>query len=107
MIATKCEPCREGDTPLDTETIRLYLDEIKNGWELGENPSKIEKSFEFKDFSEAVEFINKVAVVAETEGHHPNLCLYNYKFVKVELWTHKIGGLHENDFVLAVKINAI
>ncbi|OGM29946.1 hypothetical protein A2630_03860 [Candidatus Woesebacteria bacterium RIFCSPHIGHO2_01_FULL_44_10] len=84
----------------------MNLKNLKN-WELYDNDSKIKKEFEFEDFSHAVAFINKVADLAEEEDHHPNIYLYDYKKVRIELWTHKIRGLHKNDFILAAKIDEI
>jgi 4a-hydroxytetrahydrobiopterin dehydratase len=67
---------------------------------------KIGREFEFKDFREAMTFINKVAEIAKTEGHHPDLCCF-YNKVKLELWTHAINGLFENDFIVAAKVNEL
>ena len=83
----------------------MNLKNLKN-WELYDNDSKIKKEFEFEDFSHAVAFINKVADLAEEEGHHPDLTI-SYADVGVELATHAIGGLSENDFILAAKIDKI
>ena len=66
----------------------------------------LQKSFEFKDFKEALAFINKVGAIAESEGHHPDIHLVDYKFVNIDLSTHAIGGLSQNDFIVAAKINA-
>ena len=84
----------------------MNLKNLKN-WELYDNDSKIKKEFEFEDFSHAVAFINKVADLAEEEDHHPNIYLYDYKKVRIELWTHKIRGLKKNDLILAAKIDEI
>lgn len=74
-------------------------------WDVFEN-EKIKKEFVFADFKEAIEFINKVADIAEEEGHHPDIHIF-YNKVMIELWTHEIGGLSENDFILASKIEKI
>lgn len=76
------------------------------GWELIEDSKKIKKEFKFKTFKEAMNFLNKVADLAEDEGHHPDFHIY-YARVILELWTHAIGGLSENDFILAAKVNKI
>jgi len=73
----------------------------------GPSAGKIKKTFVFKDFLEAVEFVNKIADIAEAEGHHPDICIHSYKKVDVELTTHAIGGLSENDFILAAKIGEL
>lgn len=100
----KCIPCQAGAPTLEGEELQNYLKQVPE-WEIYEGDTKIRKDFEFENFIKAVEFINKVAEIAESEGHHPNLYLHDYKKVTVELWTHKIGGLHQNDFVLAAKID--
>jgi 4a-hydroxytetrahydrobiopterin dehydratase len=78
------------------------------GWQLREEKKalRLEKSFTFKDFVESMKFVNRVADIAEAEGHHPDLHIH-WNMVRVELWTHKINGLHENDFILASKINSL
>ena len=80
--------------------------EISN-WKNGEGNESIEREFEFSNFNEAVEFINKVAKIAELEEHHPDILLHNYKKVKITLTTHKAGGLTEKDFIVAEKINEL
>ncbi len=99
----RCVPCEAGDTPMPSEEVRENLAKVP-GWKL--NGKKIEREFVFKDFVEAMKFVNRVADVAEGEGHHPDLHIHWNK-VLVELWTHSIGGLSENDFIVAAKINRI
>lgn len=77
------------------------------GWAVSPDLKKISREFVFKDFVEGVIFVNEIAHLAEEEGHHPDLKLHAYKKVLVELYTHAIGGLSENDFILAAKINEI
>lgn len=101
----KCAPCRAGAPTLPEKEIEKYLNDLKFDWKLIEN-KKIRRVFEFEDFKESMKFINKVAELAETEGHHPNICLY-YDKAEITLWTHKIDGLHENDFILASKIELL
>lgn len=97
-----CVPCRGGVPPLKGEA----LDEMKsqvNGWEVaGEH--HLEKNFPFPDFQTALEFVNRIGAVAEQEGHHPDLYL-SWGKVGVKIWTHKIDGLTESDFILAAKID--
>lgn len=88
------------------EELEKYSQEVPE-WEVYENKTKIKREFEFENFARAIEFINKVAKLAEGEGHHPNIYLYDYKKVRIELWTHKIGGLHRNDFILAAKVDGL
>ena len=101
----KCVPCEGGTPPLTKEEIGQFQNKINNSWELIEG-DKIEREWKFEDFKETIEFVNKVADISEEEGHHPDISVH-YNKVKLTLWTHAIGGLHENDFILASKINNI
>src|SRR3989338_3499629 len=92
----KCKPCAGGTLPLDAETAQRYLNSVA-GWELVEGV-KIKQEFKFADFKQSMDFTNKVAAIAEEEGHHPTI-LIAYNKVKVVLITHSIGGLSENDFI--------
>lgn len=103
----KCVPCQGGIPPLREDKVAEYLKSLPKDWKYKKNHDRIEKDFEFKDFKSAIAFINKVAKVAEEEDHHPNIYLHDWKFVRIENWTHKIGGLHENDFILASKIEKL
>lgn len=76
-------------------------------WEVSEDNKKISRNFEFRDFTKAMSFINKVADLAEDEGHHPDMLIYSWNKVKIELWTHAIGGLSDNDFIMAAKIDTL
>lgn len=102
----KCVPCEEGAPTLTGEEVKNYIQNVPQ-WELYDNDTKIKREYVFENFVKAVDFINKIAVLAESEGHHPNIYLYDFKKVRIELWTHKIGGLHKNDFILATKIEEI
>lgn len=77
------------------------------GWTLEGNALKIRKCWTFRNFNEAMEFINEAGRIAEEEQHHPDLHLTRYRHVEVEIWTHAVGGLSENDFILAAKIDRI
>lgn len=98
----KCVPCEVGTPPLTKEQYEPLLKQLKLDWEVIEG-KKIKREFKFKDFIEAISFVNKVADLAEKEGHHPNFHIY-YSRVVIDLYTHKINGLSENDFILAAKI---
>ena len=100
-----CKPCEEGAKPLSALETGKFAEET-SGWQI-ENDLKLEKVFVFKNFNEALGFVNKVGEIAEAEGHHPNITIFDYKKVKLELYTHSIGGLSENDFILASRINEI
>ena len=105
LVGRKCVPCEADDVPMTGEEISRFMEELGHGWEVvGDH--HIEKKFKFQNFREALEFTNKVGELAEFEGHHPDIYLAWGK-VKVMIWTHKIAGLHENDFILASKIERI
>ena len=99
----KCIPCQGGIPPLSTKEILSYQKLINEDWVV-DNEIKLIKNFKFESYNEAIKFSNTVAVLSEEEGHHPYLHI-NYKTVKVILFTHKINGLHENDFLMANKID--
>lgn len=105
LLKKKCVPCEgKGMKPLSRADAQDYLDEIP-GWALDKDAKKISKEFKFKDFIGAINFVNAVAEIAEMEGHHPDIHIH-YNKVLLELSTHAIGGLSENDFILAAKIDA-
>ncbi len=89
-------------TPMEATAMLTHV----TGWSLSSDKKKISKQFKFKDFAEAMVFANKIAPIAEAEGHHPDLAI-GWGKTAVELTTHAIGGLSENDFILAAKIDAI
>ena len=103
LAEKRCVPC-EGDVPPLGETeVEGYLTEL-NDWSL--NGKWITKEFSFKNFVAAMQFVNRVADVAEGEGHHPDIHIH-YNRVRLDIWTHAIDGLSENDFILAAKIDAL
>ena len=100
-----CKACR-GDLPVLTgEGLTAYLDQVDDGWEAVEE-HHLRRTFRFPDFVTALEFVNRVGAVAEAEGHHPNITL-TWGKVSVEIWTHKVDGLTESDFILAAKIDRL
>jgi len=99
----KCEPGRAGTPPLSRQEAERLAHEIPQ-WTLKEQA--IEREFIFKGFREAMAFVNRVAEVAEQEDHHPDICI-SYNRVRLELSTHKIGGLSPNDFILAAKVDRL
>jgi 4a-hydroxytetrahydrobiopterin dehydratase len=105
LAKKKCVPCEEGGEPLTREEAENLLVEL-DGWMLIDDAHMLAKSFHFKDFAESMEFVNKVAAIAEEEGHHPDLTI-SWGDVGVELTTHAMEGLSENDFILAAKIDEI
>jgi 4a-hydroxytetrahydrobiopterin dehydratase len=100
-----CVPCEGGMPPLTKEQIAEYVPQAPD-WKVADDDKKIIKEFKFKDFKATVAFVNKVADIAESEGHHPDIYIF-YNLVRFELSTHAVGGLSENDFILAAKINAL
>ena len=101
----KCVPCREGIPPLKGITLKKIHTALGGGWRLIDD-HHIEKEYSFKNFREALTFTNQVGELAETEGHHPDIAL-TWGKVKITLWTHKINGLSESDFILAAKIDQL
>ncbi|HUQ85438.1 MAG TPA: 4a-hydroxytetrahydrobiopterin dehydratase [Candidatus Limnocylindrales bacterium] len=100
----KCVPCEGGVKPLKHDEYRAYLrNELKDWIDIEEK--RIVKEYKFKNFQEALGFVNKVGVLAESEGHHPDIYLHSWNKVKLTLSTHAIGGLSENDFIMASKID--
>lgn len=104
LIHRKCVPCEGGTPTLSRAEIKKFMAQVKD-WEVMAD-KKIVKIFKFKDFIETMGFVNKVALLAQEEGHHPDIQV-SYSKVVVELWTHAIGGLSENDFILAAKIDQL
>ncbi len=108
LIKGHCVPCEGGTTPLTNEEETNYLDATP-GWQLKREitPHSLTREFEFNNFKEALSFVNGIGEIAESEGHHPNVALHDYKFVTVDLFTHAINGLSTNDFILAAKITKL
>jgi 4a-hydroxytetrahydrobiopterin dehydratase len=100
-----CIPCQGGIPPLNSEEISKYLNDINENW-INLIDVKISRTFNFNNYLEALNFVNKIAYLSEVEGHHPHVHL-NFKNVEVIIFTHKINGLHENDFILAAKCDDI
>jgi 4a-hydroxytetrahydrobiopterin dehydratase len=100
-----CVPCKGGVLPLGLEETKRLLMQLQSDWQVNEL-GRLYKCYKFKDFISAIEFVNKIAVIAEKEGHHPDLTI-SWGSCSVQIWTHKINGLTESDFILAAKIEAI
>jgi len=101
-----CKPCEGGAEPLPVSAAQVLLRELK-GWELIEGGKAIRKTVKCKDFLDAVALIQRIAPIAEAEDHHPDLHLIAYRRLTIELSTHAIGGLSENDFILAAKLDPL
>lgn len=105
LAQKECLPCKGGIPPLKGETLRKIHDELDQGWQVIKE-HHLEKEFQFKNFLEALNFTNKVGELAEQVGHHPDIYLAWGK-VKVTIWTHKIDGLSETDFIFAAKVDTL
>jgi 4a-hydroxytetrahydrobiopterin dehydratase len=104
LVDKKCIPCEGGIPPFSKQQAQKYLRKLKRGWKIEDN--KLEKEFKFKNFVQSMGFANQVALIAQAEDHHPEIEI-SYSKVEIELWTHKVGGLTENDFILAAKIDQL
>ena len=100
----ECVPCRGGVPPLHGEEIAKLLTEL-DGWEVV-NEHHLKRGYRFSNFREAQVFVNRVGDLAEEQGHHPDIC-FGWGQAKISIWTHKIGGLTESDFILAAKIDKL
>jgi 4a-hydroxytetrahydrobiopterin dehydratase len=105
LASKQCVPCKGGVPPLKGDELRELHVRLGESWTVvGEH--HLEKTFEFKDFKQALDFTNRVGDLAEEQGHHPDICLSWGKAV-VQVWTHKIDGLTESDFVFAAKTDRV
>ena len=100
----KCVPCEGGVPRLTREEAERLLQDLPE-WKLSDDGTRIRREWALKHFVAAMDFFARVANLAEDEGHHPDLHLVSYRHVAIELWTHAIGGLSENDFIVAAKID--
>lgn len=105
LAAKKCVPCRGGLPRLEPARTRDLLSEVP-GWELFHADNRIRRRISFSSFAEAIRFVERAAALAEEEGHHPDLEIRGAD-VEIVLYTHAIGGLHENDFIMAAKIDRL
>lgn len=101
LADNKCVPCRGGIPPMGKAKAHEMLNQLDSGWTLNDG-GHLERLYKFRDFAQALAFVNKIGSVAEEEGHHPDIYLAWGK-CKVEIWTHKIDGLTESDFYIAAK----
>ncbi len=98
-----CVPCEGGAPPLKDSEEEKLKEKISDSWFLiRDGTHKLRRQFKFKDFKESMSFVNKIAEVVESEGHHPDILIV-YNKVQIELFTHAVGGLSENDFIMAAK----
>jgi 4a-hydroxytetrahydrobiopterin dehydratase len=105
LAEKSCTPCRGGIPPLSQEEATAYRKQAPE-WELLDDAKRIARTYRFKNFSEAFRFVERAAELAETEGHHPDIS-FGWGYATVSLHTKKIKGLHENDFIMAAKLDRI
>ena len=106
LTQKKCEPCEGGVDPCPLPQAEQQLENL-TGWQLTHDGKRIRKDWTLDNFMAGINFFEKVAQIAEDDGHHPDLHIEGYRNVWIEIWTHAIGGLSENDFILAAKIDQI
>ncbi len=105
LTAKKCVPCGGGVPPLTRDQAEGYLGEVPQ-WSLSHEATRVERRFPFPDFVAAMGFVTKVGELAEDQGHHPDIS-FGWGYAQVVFYTHKIRGLHENDFIMAAKVDAL
>jgi len=106
LTEQKCVACEGGVTPFSLQATEILLKQIP-GWSLLPNQKTIARKYQLKDFKEALEFVNRVGKIAESEEHHPDIHLVNFKEVEINLSTHAIDGISQNDFIVAAKIDDV
>jgi 4a-hydroxytetrahydrobiopterin dehydratase len=105
LASMVCTPCKGGIPPMEHDRIESYLADLDDDWEVVDD-HHLERVYRFKDFADALAFTNRVGELAESVGHHPDIELA-WGRVKLTIFTHKIGGLHESDFVFAAKADSL
>ncbi|MBC7836865.1 4a-hydroxytetrahydrobiopterin dehydratase [Acetobacteraceae bacterium] len=106
LAKKRCVPCEEGGDPLTPAEAQKLMKELDSEWMLIDDAHLLARSFKFKDFVATMKFVNKIAEIAEEEGHHPDMTI-SYNHLGIELMTHAMDGLSENDFILAAKIDEL
>lgn len=106
LTQRRCTPCEGGVPPLPADQVSTYLAAL-TGWKLTADGKRIRKEWRVKDFLAGLDFFNCIGRLAEQEDHHPDLHLAGYRNVAIEIWTHAVNGLTENDFILAAKIDTL
>ena len=105
LLDKECVPCKGGVPPLTPEEAKDLLAQVPD-WALGDGATNVTRKFAFDDFAASLSFVNGVGALAESEGHHPDIS-FGWGYAEILLFTHKIHGLHENDFIMAAKIDRI
>src|SRR5215469_8864140 len=105
LASRRCTPCRGDTPPLQVKEVETMMQDVP-GWTT-DTEGKLTRNIKLANFKEALALVNKIGDLAEQEGHHPDLTIHSWNQVRIELYTHSIKGLSENDFILAAKINAL
>ena len=100
-----CVPCQGGIPPLKKAEAEALMGQVP-GWALSDAADRLSRHFTFDDFAASLDFVNKVGALAEEEQHHPDIA-FGWGYAEITFYTHKISGLHENDFIMAAKVNAL
>ena len=107
LAEKECKPCKGDVPPLEGEELQKMKNQLGDSWKLlDEKEKKLEREFSFDNFKQALDFSVKVGQLAEKVDHHPNVC-FEWGKATVTVWTHKIGGLSETDFIFAAKVNEL
>jgi 4a-hydroxytetrahydrobiopterin dehydratase len=106
LTQKRCASCEGGVPKLPPDQVKHYLAALPD-WKLSANGQRIRRDWRVKDFVTALDFFNRIGAIAEAEDHHPDLHVVGYRNVTIEIWTHAVGGLTENDFILAAKIDRL
>jgi len=106
LRAKKCLPCEGGVDACSIEQSQIWMKGLQD-WQLDDAGKKISKTWKLKNFLDCLARVTAIGALAEEEAHHPDVHIENYRFLRIEIWTHAIGGLSENDFILAAKIDPI
>jgi 4a-hydroxytetrahydrobiopterin dehydratase len=106
LTQKRCVPCEKGVPALSSDQVKGLLPDVPE-WKLTPDGKRLRREWRVRDFMEGLGFFKRIADIAENEDHHPDLHLAGYRNVAIEIWTHAVGGLTENDFILAAKIDRV
>ena len=105
LAKMECKPCESGTPPLKGDALKQMQKRLNGGWQVLDE-GRLEKQFKFPDFRHALEFVNRVGDIAEEINHHPDI-YFTWGQARIQIWTHKIKGLSDNDFILAARIDEL
>ena len=107
LVSLKCHEYESGTPPMPREEAERLMPQLADRWRMAPDVKSLEAEVTFKDFVRAMGFLNRLADLAEQEGHHPDFCLHGWNKVSLKLWTHTVGGLSMNDFIVAAKLDRV